>query len=63
MDDLIISETSSAGSLTITIHHIRVLRMVARGQGEWVKLPLRFKFEHQLVDELVEGGTLERGLL
>lgn len=61
MGDLFLSEASTAPLLRMSIHHMRVLTIIARGHGQFVKLPLRFKFDHQLVDELVVAGIIERG--
>lgn len=61
MDDLFLLETQSEPPFNLSLHQIRILKIIARGQGQFVKLPLKFKFDHKLVDEMVTAGILKRG--
>lgn len=61
MDDLFLSDAPPDKPFVLSIHHVRVLKLVARGHGQLVKLPLKFKFDHRLVDEMVQAGILTKG--
>lgn len=58
MDDLEFAADDS-GMLTLEDH--RLLRLVAKAHGAFVKLPLRYKFDHSIPDTLVMRGLIQRG--
>ncbi len=57
MDDLFLA---NSGTAQMTIAHYRVLKLVLRGRGQVVKLPLKFKFDRFLVEDLVVMGLISR---
>lgn len=58
MDDLLAVEPDHRSELTV--EHVRVLRLIRRGGGVGVKLPLRFKHERGIIDKLCEAGLVLR---
>lgn len=58
MDDLAFA-ADEGGILTLEDH--RLLRLVAKAHGAFVKLPLRYKFDHSIPDRLSERGLIQRG--
>jgi hypothetical protein len=58
MDDLTCSADDGS---PLGLDDYRLLRLVARSPGSFMKLPLRFKFDHDAVDKLADRHLLERG--
>lgn len=61
VSDLVLTDACTGPLATVSIDHYRVLKLLARGHGQLVKLPLRFKYDHQLLDDLMAVGLVERG--
>ncbi len=58
MEELLAVETKRR---PLGIDHIRLLKLVRKGAGASVKLPLRFKHERQIIDRLVADGLVSKG--
>jgi hypothetical protein len=58
MDDLAFAADDS---IMLALDDYRLLRLVARGHGAFVKLPLRYKFDHSAPDKLSMWGLIQRG--
>lgn len=59
MDDLLAVDLT--GDSRLAIEHVRVLKMVRRGLGRPVALPLRFKHDNSVVERLINDGLLIAG--
>lgn len=59
MDDLVAVEPDD--DIPLGIEHIRVLKMVRKGAGRPVKLPLKFKHERRVIDKLVAARLVTAG--
>lgn len=46
---------------TLDLEDYRLLRLVAKARGTFIKLPLRYKFDHSVPDRLVERRYIQRG--
>lgn len=58
MGDLAFSGNSA---LTLDLEEYRLLKLIAKARGTFIKLPLRYKFDHSVPDRLVERRYIQRG--
>lgn len=45
----------------LSLDEHRLLRLVAKAHGAFIKLPLKYKFDHSVPDKLASRGLIQRG--